>query len=118
MWYLAGIVSSRSRDAVLLQPRSSFGYSWTYGLNWPNQGEVDLYENWNNNVFNQPAMHTGDKATCTLDGKQTATVIESNCNGGDDFNEGCVSSQNGPPFASADGGFCESYPSHLHMLQV
>ena len=91
--------------------------SWTLGGNWPNGGEVDIYEGWNDNTINQPALHTGNSATygaCGLDQvNQTSPIETFNCDNtfqsppNQWLNQGCVVKQDGP-WASANGGTCAS----------
>jgi hypothetical protein len=86
------------------------------GEDWPNDGEVDFYEEWNDSVFNQPAIHTGNSAehgNCILDGEgQTSSVSTSNCDNTFENpplqwqNQGCVSRDTAGPWATRTGGIC------------
>ncbi|KAK3322898.1 putative endo-1,3(4)-beta-glucanase, partial [Apodospora peruviana] len=75
---------------------------WMYGPNWPNGGEVDIYEQWNlDNNFN--AFHTGapaDVGACTLKASTfTSPVRTSNCfvyAAGQWDNEGCAAVPSAP----------------------
>ncbi|KAK2616878.1 hypothetical protein QQS21_000256 [Conoideocrella luteorostrata] len=96
--------SAVGRDSLRLVSRDTFKYGlliarfthlpkvvcggwpayWTLGEGeWPIAGEMDLYEGWNLNVANKPALHTGPAelvGNCTLDqADQTAGVIAGNC---------------------------------------
>ncbi|PNP53077.1 hypothetical protein THARTR1_06287 [Trichoderma harzianum] len=87
---------------------------WTLGDSWPNDGEIDVYEGWNNIVQNQPAFHVGDTKTfgqCILENaSQTASVATSNCDNtfqsppSQYLNQGCTANDNKGPWASSSGG--------------
>ncbi|EHK26304.1 glycoside hydrolase family 16 protein, partial [Trichoderma virens Gv29-8] len=87
---------------------------WTLGDSWPNGGEIDVYEGWNNIVQNQPAFHVGDSKTfgqCLLQGAgQTAPVATGNCDNtfqnppNQYLNQGCTANDAKGPWASASGG--------------
>ncbi|PHH60147.1 hypothetical protein CDD81_2065 [Ophiocordyceps australis] len=55
------------------------------GRVWPNGGEIDIYEGWNNQVANQQVVHVGlrkDYGACTLDtasNRISSRVITSDC---------------------------------------
>lgn len=98
--------------------------SWTLGVGqWPNAGEIDMYEGWNLNVFNNPAMHVGPEAefgSCTVhETDQTASVTTSNCDNAYTDGEsqwpgqGCQSeeSRNGI-WGSEEGGISKLPPQH------
>ncbi|PKK46102.1 hypothetical protein CI102_10515 [Trichoderma harzianum] len=87
---------------------------WTLGDSWPNDGEIDVYEGWNNIVQNQPAFHVGDTKTfgqCILENAgQTASVATPNCDNtfqsppSQYLNQGCTANDNKGPWASSSGG--------------
>ncbi|KAK1253629.1 hypothetical protein MKX07_001706 [Trichoderma sp. CBMAI-0711] len=87
---------------------------WTLGDSWPNDGEIDVYEGWNNIVNNQPAFHVGDTKTfgqCILESAgQTAPVATSNCDNTFQspptqfLNQGCTATDGNGPWASSNGG--------------
>ncbi|EFY87375.1 beta-1,3-endoglucanase [Metarhizium acridum CQMa 102] len=57
---------------------------WTLGVGeWPKAGEIDMYEGWNLDVHNKPAIHVGPAAefgSCTIEqDDQSAEVISGNC---------------------------------------
>ncbi|KJK73676.1 hypothetical protein H634G_11048 [Metarhizium anisopliae BRIP 53293] len=57
---------------------------WTLGVGeWPKAGEIDLYEGWNLNIYNKPAIHVGTEeevGKCIADqGNQEATLRTTNC---------------------------------------
>ncbi|EJP66260.1 Concanavalin A-like lectin/glucanase [Beauveria bassiana ARSEF 2860] len=55
---------------------------WTLGEDWPNNGEIDMYEGWNLNTVNKPALHVGTKARvgqCLLDSSAQAEIVSANC---------------------------------------
>lgn len=103
----------------------TMSHSWTVGQNWPYDGEIDLYEGWNDMTENHPALHMKDSATygnCKLTGVgQSAALITNNCDNGFQnpplqwLNQGCVVNDNNGPWASANGGTCKSFcPSSFH----
>ncbi|KAG8417995.1 hypothetical protein J3458_005441 [Metarhizium acridum] len=79
---------------------------WTVGDTWPQDGEIDIIENWNLRGVNNPAFHMANAATygsCRIDGAgQSGEIITSNCD--NQFsdgrtqwpNQGCVVKDNGP----------------------
>ncbi|KAL7814685.1 glycoside hydrolase family 16 protein [Trichoderma aethiopicum] len=87
---------------------------WTLGDSWPNDGEIDVYEGWNNIVNNQPAFHVGDTKTfgqCILESAgQTAPVATGNCDNSFQspptqfLNQGCTATDGNGPWASSNGG--------------
>lgn len=91
--------------------------SWTKGDVWPGQGEIDIYEHWNLEANNQPALHTGnasDYGACFVDNEHvTGQVLTSNCDntftdGQTQFtNQGCSANANSAPYGSSNGGICK-----------
>ncbi|KAI1344770.1 concanavalin A-like lectin/glucanase domain-containing protein [Xylariaceae sp. FL0016] len=84
---------------------------WFLGPDWPNNGEVDIYENWNDLEFNRHTAHVASPSKigeCTIssDG-MTSEVDSANCY---DFSEGqydyqgCSASSHTDTFGSASGG--------------
>ncbi|QSZ31977.1 hypothetical protein DSL72_001546 [Monilinia vaccinii-corymbosi] len=52
---------------------------WTYGDNWPNNGEIDIIEGVNSRNYNLMSLHAG--GTCSVSGtRQTGTLQSANCN--------------------------------------
>uniref|UniRef100_A0A8H7NEI5 GH16 domain-containing protein n=1 Tax=Bionectria ochroleuca TaxID=29856 RepID=A0A8H7NEI5_BIOOC len=87
---------------------------WTYGKDWPNDGEIDIYEGWNDATFNGPALHTGNSAKygqCKIsnDG-QTGVVKTDNCDNTYSNeplqyqNQGCAVNDYAAPYGAANGG--------------
>ncbi|KJZ70929.1 hypothetical protein HIM_09680 [Hirsutella minnesotensis 3608] len=80
---------------------------WTLGSSreWPNSGEIDLYEGWNLNAVNKVAFHTGSSSvygSCVLDGVNQTSSLQTSRNCDNTFqnkdpsnlqylNEGCTS---------------------------
>ncbi|KND89754.1 putative endo-1,3(4)-beta-glucanase [Tolypocladium ophioglossoides CBS 100239] len=125
--------SNRKRDSVRIESKARYNHGlfiarfthlpenkcglwpafWTYGENWPVDGEVDIIEQWNNAQWNQPAIHMADSAKygqCLMDGVgQSGNVLTSNCD--NDFqdppiqwgNQGCVAADHSGPWATRDG---------------
>ncbi|MBW0494633.1 hypothetical protein O181_034348 [Austropuccinia psidii MF-1] len=62
---------------------------WMYGEDWPNNGEIDIFEGWNDNVKNRATLHT--TANCSHDptGNQTGKVIQETCDYSVNYNAGC-----------------------------
>ncbi|KAM0665970.1 hypothetical protein ACQRIU_005314 [Beauveria bassiana] len=87
---------------------------WTLGEDWPNNGEIDMYEGWNLNTVNKPALHVGTKARvgeCLLDSSAQAEIVSANCD--NKFQDGVrawagqgcqVEEVNDGIWASEDGG--------------
>ncbi|KJZ79594.1 hypothetical protein HIM_01063 [Hirsutella minnesotensis 3608] len=66
---------------------------WTYGDQWPKNGEIDLLEGANTNSWNEPTFHassqTGD-GRCRLDGtRQTGFLSRNNCINEQSDEKGC-----------------------------
>ncbi|KAH7326159.1 hypothetical protein B0I35DRAFT_508421 [Stachybotrys elegans] len=89
---------------------------WTFGQDWPNDGEIDFYEGWNDQAFNEPVFHVGDSAVhgeCVLDSnslEQSSWVKTGVC---DNLyqnppwqwqGQGCISQDTKGPWASSTGG--------------
>ncbi|KAI6780209.1 uncharacterized protein J7T54_002988 [Emericellopsis cladophorae] len=87
---------------------------WTHGPNWPDGGEVDLYEQWNDATKSGPVFHVGDSSKygqCILDGEdQTAEVVTDNCDNTFSnephqyLNQGCITKDAAAPWANPNGG--------------
>jgi hypothetical protein len=65
---------------------------WTANVpNWPDGGEIDIYEGVNNQEVNHYSFHVG--GTCSQSGeKQSGSIVTSNCNydaSGQSYNAGC-----------------------------
>ncbi|KAF5127812.1 Endo-1,3(4)-beta-glucanase [Metarhizium anisopliae] len=79
---------------------------WTVGDTWPQDGEIDIIENWNLRGVNNPAFHMANAASygsCRIDSAdQSGDLITPNCdNYYTDYNtqwlnQGCVVKDNGP----------------------
>ncbi|KAK7180114.1 putative endo-1,3(4)-beta-glucanase [Paraphaeosphaeria sporulosa] len=71
---------------------------WMVGPNWPNQGEIDIYEGVHLNTYNQMTLHSspGCVPVYNQNGGQTGThVSEADCGAGGGFN-GCGVQSNSP----------------------
>ncbi|CAK7564307.1 MAG: hypothetical protein SEPTF4163_002196 [Sporothrix epigloea] len=90
---------------------------WMYGPDWPNSGEIDIYESWNEATFNEITFHSSTTSTCALQEdpfKFTGTIQTSNCNNAAANyvtqypGQGCVTEEVGAgstsPFGNAQGG--------------
>ncbi|RYO92326.1 hypothetical protein DL766_001921 [Monosporascus sp. MC13-8B] len=84
---------------------------WFFGEPWPTKGEIDLYENWNDLLFNRHTSHVNAPeivGECILAQDEMDAVIDSpNCydfaEGQADF-QGCSASQFTTTFGSSNGG--------------
>lgn len=84
---------------------------WTYGNNWPNNGEIDILEGVNSQASNEITLHTSEGCTMTP-GKQIASTklaATTDCGAGNG-NTGCPqktvgTSNYGSGFNAAGGGF-------------
>ncbi|KZL84159.1 mixed-linked glucanase [Colletotrichum incanum] len=82
---------------------------WTVGNPWPDAGEIDIVETWNEDYVNKVVLHTDERlGSCHVDGKNmTGTVSKPNCANfaaGQADNEGCAGLDPAAPFGSAEGG--------------
>jgi len=68
---------------------ASWGAFWMYGDNWPNNGEIDIYEGFNDQVRNRATIHT--TANCSHDARaiQTGKVLQETCDFSVNYNAGC-----------------------------
>ncbi|KIK58774.1 glycoside hydrolase family 16 protein [Collybiopsis luxurians FD-317 M1] len=82
---------------------------WTFGPNWPLEGEIDIMEGVNNQNANQGTLHTGPSCTMPASRTMTGTVLNNDCDADDDGNEGCgvqfAANTFGPSFNSQGGGW-------------
>jgi hypothetical protein len=93
------------------------GY-WMYGSNWPTNGEIDIYENWNTAPYNLISLHTDNAATvgdCTLvQSAMSDPIVTSNCDNnaaGQYTDQGCGATEVNGQWGSASGGVCK-----LHLF--
>ncbi|KAK2612999.1 hypothetical protein QQS21_000928 [Conoideocrella luteorostrata] len=128
--------SAGGRDSLRIASRETFKYGlliarfthlpklvcggwpayWTLGQGeWPVAGEIDIYEGWNLNTKNRPALHIGPAAlvgNCTIEPTdQNSKVISKVCdnkfadNKTQFLNQGCQSEEeNNGIWASESGG--------------
>ncbi|KAE9401830.1 glycoside hydrolase family 16 protein [Gymnopus androsaceus JB14] len=95
---------------------------WTLGNDWPQNGEIDIVEGVNNQLFNQATLHTNPNCTMPATGRpQTGTSLGNDCDVNANFNEGCgVAFDNGtfgPGFNDAGGGWF-AMERTLEFIQV
>lgn len=98
------------------------------GADWPNGGEVDMYEGWNNVDFNQPALHTGSSAKygqCLLDGAgQSSSVLTKNCDNtfqsppSQYLNQGCTAAERNAVWGNPSGGTCKFSSCHAGLVGI
>jgi hypothetical protein len=143
-------VNGKGRSSVRLESKKSFdsgliiakfshlpapvcgtwpGY-WMYGSNWPTNGEIDIYENWNNAPHNLITLHTdhaADVGTCVLSqSKMSDPIVTPNCDNnapGQYSNQGCGATEVDGLWGSDSGGVCKSclsthvpYIVSIHVL--
>lgn len=84
---------------------------WTYGNNWPHEGEIDILEGVNSQAANEITLHTSQGCTMNQGNQLASTKLASSgdCGAGNG-NTGCpqktVSQNNyGAGFNAAGGGF-------------
>jgi hypothetical protein len=119
------IASGRGRQSVRLESKTTYNYGifmlylshmptgcgtwpswWTYGPDWPNNGEIDVIECVDNIYKDQSTLHTGPN--CNMDGQPdnyTGSLIQPDCEG--DLGCGIINENaqsSGAPFNTADGG--------------
>lgn len=71
--------------------------SWMVGPNWPNQGEIDIYEGVHLNTYNQATLHTSPGCVPSVGpgGETGRRVANADCGAGGGF-DGCGVSSNNP----------------------
>lgn len=81
-----------------------------FGNNWPNQGEIDIYEGVHTSTYNQVTLHTSPGCTPGVgDGGQTGDRMpENDCGAGGGYNGCAVKAKSatsyGTPFNANGGG--------------
>ena len=124
---------SKGRSSVRVQSKANFNHGlfiskfshlpkpvcgswpayWMVGNSWPDDGEIDIYENWNMPTSNMITLHTlGTLAQCTLNPLDFSNPVTTpNCDNygkGQFTNQGCGTTELGGQWGSADGGVCMS----------
>ena len=89
------------------------------GPNWPNGGEIDVFENVNMATNNRYTLHTTEGCThpsnsSTTSSSETGTLISADCFNGTNANEGC--SVQDPSTASYGAGFANGGGGVFAML--
>ncbi|KAI9614634.1 hypothetical protein H4Q26_009017 [Puccinia striiformis f. sp. tritici PST-130] len=71
---------------------------WMYGQDWPNDGEIDIFEGWNDNTHGIATLHT--KPDCGHDptGIQTGKILQETCDTRVKYNVGCSAEDPTPDF--------------------
>jgi len=83
---------------------------WTVGDNWPNNGEIDVFEGVHDNTHNQMTWHTGANCNLTVSNNFTGTPSNhTSCFSFPADNSGCAiidwsRASYGPHFDSLNGG--------------
>ncbi|QRV90995.1 glycoside hydrolase family 16 protein [Ceratobasidium sp. AG-Ba] len=82
---------------------------WTVGPNWPQGGEIDIFEGVHENTKNQATFHTADGCTITDPQNFTGNLLASDCSAFADNNAGCglindSAASFGAPFNAVGGG--------------
>lgn len=95
---------------------------------WPKAGEIDMYEGWNLNTNNKPAIHVGpakEFGNCTINQRnQEATVLSNNCDNSfannvtQWLNQGCQSEEiKNSIWGSPKGGIRESLTNKMQNVE-
>ncbi|KAM0748667.1 glycoside hydrolase family 16 protein [Meredithblackwellia eburnea MCA 4105] len=90
---------------------------WAFGPNWPNNGEIDIFETVNLQP-NQATLHTGPGCSHDPSGVQTGQTLQQDCAATATNNNGCGvldsnPNSSGPGFASSGGAvFVMSLTAH------
>jgi len=90
--------------------------SWTYGNNWPYDGDIDIYENWNDNFnFNRQTLHTG--SGCVIQNSAMTGVMETHVcdayysDASQSQYQGCSADDYSPgAWGNPQGGLCKCCP--------
>ena len=102
---------------------------WMYGDDWPSNGEIDIYENWNDATVNSMAFHTDAASkvgSCTLNQADfSSPLVSQNCDinaPGQSSNQGCSANEAGGQWGNSKGGVCKLLassfrPCHLRRVQ-
>ena len=88
---------------------SDLDLSWTFGPDWPNNGEIDIIEGVNGQNQNFMTLHTGSSCTLNGGGDGLLQPFTKDCNANHDSNAGCSfhdpdPNSYGDGFNSAGGG--------------
>lgn len=75
--------------------------SWMVGPNWPNQGEIDIYEGVHLNTYNQMTLHSSPGCVPTYSGQSGTHVSEADCGAGGGFNGCGVQSNSATSYGTA-----------------
>ncbi|OAV88436.1 hypothetical protein PTTG_04061 [Puccinia triticina 1-1 BBBD Race 1] len=62
---------------------------WMYGEDWPRNGEVDIFEGWNDNTRGRATLHTSPGCSHDPTGIQTGKVLQETCDSSVNYNAGC-----------------------------
>jgi len=62
---------------------------WMYGQDWPLQGEIDIFEGWNDNSRGRATLHTQPGCSHDPSGIQTGKVLQETCDTKVNYNAGC-----------------------------
>lgn len=78
-------------------------HSWMVGPNWPNQGELDIYEGVHLNTYNQATLHTSPGCVPSVGpgGETGRRVANADCGAGGGFNGCGVESTNPTSYGTA-----------------
>lgn len=83
---------------------------WSVGDNWPNNGEIDVFEGVHDNTHNQITWHTADGCDLTVPGNFSGTPSQhTSCGSSNNDNSGCAvfdwsRASYGPQFDALSGG--------------
>lgn len=82
---------------------------WLFGTDWPNNGEIDIFEGWNDNSRGRATLHTLPNCSHDALAEQTGKVLQATCDSSVNWNAGCsvedpTTEFYGPPFNKQGGG--------------
>lgn len=62
---------------------------WTYGPDWPNGGEIDIFEGVNDQMSNLQTLHSGPSCSISDNGGFSGNLTHTSCTSSGDDNTGC-----------------------------
>ncbi|KAH9465253.1 hypothetical protein MJO28_007046 [Puccinia striiformis f. sp. tritici] len=71
---------------------------WMHGEDWPKNGEIDIFEGWNDNTHGRATLHTTPNCAHDPTGTQTGKVLQQTCDSSVNWNAGCSVEDPTPDF--------------------
>lgn len=62
---------------------------WMYGPDWPKNGEIDIFEGWNDNTHGRATLHSTPNCGHDPTGIQTGKILQETCDTSVNYNAGC-----------------------------